>query len=268
MQSFKLILTIAVLFVSVSAVWASERKDTPQPLAHVPAAKVIGYSWPYADRDIVKDLGSAPIVVELFTAQGCIFCPSAEDFFADLMEKDPAVIGLACPVTFRDVNKGSLSLLACTNRQKEYLMQFQTGGAVTPHFIIGGHTAVVNTRYEDIYAALKKTAANPPGLIGIKDDGNHIYTLTFPVLNKLEEEHSRLTVIQYQKPMDRVIAGGPNQGVPRHFVRVVASIRPVASWKADVKTLSVEIPPDENTAGAVVILQGDHGIMAVGETQF
>ena len=57
---------------------------------------------PAVEQEQIPRLGKAPVVVELFSSQACVFCPRADRLFADLLKQDN-VIGLACHVDYFDV---------------------------------------------------------------------------------------------------------------------------------------------------------------------
>ena len=268
MQSFKFFLTIAV-FLSLGAVSnAVHAKDTPKPLAQAEANEYIGYAWPYDDHNLDQDLGSAPIVMELFTAQGCMFCPVADRFFSELLERNPAIIGLAYHVTYRDVRKGSLAMNFSLERQYLYAKNIQGSFIFVPQLIINGQYSSSGAKYDMVYDFMKKTAAAPPERMVVKPGTDNIYGLELPILNRLDEQASFMTVMQYQKPILRKVSQGVNINQQMSYERVVSSIAPVNIWTPDKKTIDLEIVPEENSGGAVVLLQNATKVLAVADIRF
>ena len=66
--------------------------------------------------------GERPVVVELFTSQGCSSCPPANAFLNEMSRKRPDVLPLAFHVTYWDRLgwKDPFSLEAATVRQDHY----------------------------------------------------------------------------------------------------------------------------------------------------
>ena len=122
MKSFKSFLTIILLTglicgaaqaaepTKIPAELQVKQTPTPDPVRAIdgsrliepgPAAglEYIGYAWPYDDLDMQKVIDK-PVVVELFSTQGCMFCPVADRLFTDLRNRVPNVIGLSCHVDY------------------------------------------------------------------------------------------------------------------------------------------------------------------------
>ena len=268
MQSFKFFLTIAVFLSFSASLSAAQAEEPPKPPAFAEAGDYIGYVWPYDNRDLDKDLGSAPIVLELFTAQGCMFCPVADKFFADLLERNPAIIGLAYHVTYRDVQKGSFGMNFSTLRQFGYIQNITGSSVYVPQLVINGQYLTSGAKYSEVYEMMKKTAAAPPQRMIVKPDGENLYALELPVLNRLDEQKATVTIMQYQKPITRKIAEGINVNQEIKYARIVSSITPVTTWTPEKKTLNLEIVPEENSGGAVVMLQNAERVLAVADIQF
>ncbi len=92
-----------------------------------------------------------PVVVELFTSQGCSSCPPADAFLHKLAERDD-VIALALHVDYWDYIgwKDVFANPDFTARQRKYA---RTGGrrmVYTPQMIINGQDHVVGNRPMDV----------------------------------------------------------------------------------------------------------------------
>jgi len=96
-----------------------------------------------------------PIVVELYTSQGCSSCPPADQLLGKLATR-PDVIAMSLPITYWDMLgwKDTLASDANTRRQKAYASAMGHGGVYTPQVIVDGVTDVVGSRAADIDAAI------------------------------------------------------------------------------------------------------------------
>src|SRR6185436_15639063 len=89
---------------------------------------------------------SRPIVVELFTSQGCASCPPADALLGKLAKRGD-VIALSLPVTYWDMLgwKDTLASEVFTKRQKAYAAMMGHGGVYTPQVVIDGVVDVVGS---------------------------------------------------------------------------------------------------------------------------
>lgn len=115
----------------------------------------------------VACLGSAqagemkrPVVVELFTSQGCSSCPPADELLGRLADRH-GVLALSLPITYWDMLgwKDTLATGANTRRQKAYAAAMGHGGVYTPQMIIDGVSDVVGSRDTDVEVAIARRQA-------------------------------------------------------------------------------------------------------------
>lgn len=94
---------------------------------------------------------SAPVVVELFTSQGCSSCPRADKFLGELSE-DPSIITLSCHVTYWNYLgwEDSFSLKYCDSRQAFYRDLFNNRSSYTPQMVINGKYEGVGSQQQKI----------------------------------------------------------------------------------------------------------------------
>lgn len=90
---------------------------------------------------------SSPVVVELFTSQGCSSCPPADDYMARLADRDD-VIALALHVDYWDYLgwADSFGQAAFTDRQKKYARANGDRTIYTPQLIVDGIDRVQGVR--------------------------------------------------------------------------------------------------------------------------
>ncbi len=82
---------------------------------------------------------ASPILIELFTSQGCSSCPPADDILAKLAHRDD-VVALAFHVDYWDYIgwTDKLAIPEATARQKAYRTAFHNSDIYTPQMVING----------------------------------------------------------------------------------------------------------------------------------
>ena len=117
-----------------------------------------------------------PVVVELYTSQGCSSCPPADALLSELAERED-VIALALHVDYWDYIgwEDELARPEHTERQKGYARAAGKRMIYTPQFVIGGTDRV--TGYEPIEVAetiQRHRAAPRPVALSVTREGELI----------------------------------------------------------------------------------------------
>ena len=96
-----------------------------------------------------------PVVVELFTSQGCSSCPPADALLAKLAERKD-LIAMSLPITYWDMLgwRDTLANEDNTRRQKAYAAAMGRGGVYTPQIIVEGMADVVGSQSDAVLAAI------------------------------------------------------------------------------------------------------------------
>ena len=121
-----------------------------------------------------------PVIVELFTSEGCSDCPPADTLLDKLIAMQPVagaqIIGLGEHVTYWDRLgwKDRFSADALTSRQETYQTHFRTESIYTPQMVVDGRLEFVGSDAAAARKAIEKTLAAPHGVVTIDADGGHI----------------------------------------------------------------------------------------------
>jgi hypothetical protein len=89
---------------------------------------------------------ASPVVVELFTSQGCSSCPPADALLGELARK-PNIVALAWHVNYWDDLgwKDRFAIPESVPRQLGYTRKMSREGAFTPQAVISGDTSVLGS---------------------------------------------------------------------------------------------------------------------------
>jgi hypothetical protein len=121
-----------------------------KPLVLCGVLAAITLTAPHARAD------SRPIVVELFTSQGCSSCPPADKLLGELAQRGD-VLALGYHISYWDHLgwKDPLSSEASTDRQKAYAARF-SGRIYTPEMVVEGDREFVGSHRDEVLAALRE----------------------------------------------------------------------------------------------------------------
>src|ERR1700756_1691076 len=116
-----------------------------------------------------------PVVVELFTSQGCSSCPPANAYLNELARDRADVLPLAFHVTYWDRLgwKDPFSLSAATERQDVYGHRFGDG-SYTPEIVVDGASSHVGSDRREVGSAIdqaKRQSAAAASLSVTRDGG-------------------------------------------------------------------------------------------------
>jgi len=198
-----------------------------------------------------------PVVVELFTSQGCSSCPPAESFLRELAADD-GVIALEWHVDYWDqLNHGRsgkwkdpYSNPAYTARQRAYNVALRGRGAVyTPQSVINGSLETVGSRRMEVRKMMK--TAHPISIIRTRADEGRIIFET-PNTDKLDAHF-----VIFEKKTKTSIKGGENHGREALSAHVVVSTERLAF--ADQTKTFYQVEKPGAAFGCAILLQEANG---------
>ena len=203
-----------------------------------------------SSQDKASDAASvkAPVLVELFTSEGCSSCPPADQLLARIQKADPAAVVLSEHVMYWNGIgwKDPFSSQDSTERQSDYVQGMGLESSYTPQMVVNGRYEFVGSDAGAAEAAIHKAASNaaiPVGISGLKADKNHV---GFQVKTGTVNEDAQLMVVLAQDEGIEHVASGENGGRVLRHVQIARMIRQIASVKSNsayAGTVSVDLPP-------------------------
>jgi len=116
---------------------------------------------------------SVPVLVELFTSEGCSSCPPADTLLTRLANEktigSAEIVALAFHVDYWDRLgwKDRFSSAAFTERQNRYAAAWKTDRVYTPQAVVDGRVEFVGTDVNKAIEALTASAAHPHARVAI-----------------------------------------------------------------------------------------------------
>src|SRR4051794_38429056 len=114
-----------------------------------------------------------PVVVELFTSEGCSSCPPADQLLAKLESQQPLagahIIALSEHVDYWDRLgwRDPFSSPQFSARQQEYSQLFHDRGPYTPEMIVDGTSGFVGNQSADALKTIAQAAGNAKAAVRI-----------------------------------------------------------------------------------------------------
>ena len=199
-----------------------------------------------------------PVVVELYTSQGCNTCPPADRFLGDLAGRKD-VIALSFHVDYWDYIgwKDPFASAASTQRQRRYRLSLRQSYVYTPQMVIGGvrHRPGFrrNRVMSDIgYIRMDRKADIAVTLVRRADGG-----MTAAIGASDSVSAGDIWLFLFDKSHTTAIGRGENSGKKLTYHHVVREIRKAGSYSGAGQTLSLSTlgADGKRRYGAVVVVQ-------------
>jgi hypothetical protein len=202
-------------------------------------------------------VAAQPIVVELFTSQGCSSCPPANQNLAQLADR-PDVLALSFGVTYWD-NLGWKDTFASpqfTARQWEYAHSLHHTQVWTPQVVVDGRVDTIGQKSSQIEplisAARARRGAGPR--IEVSADRVSITAATAP------HAKAQVWLVRYDPRVVQVpIRRGENGGRTLPHRNVVHGLVNLGSWSGPAAIFAIKPSNDPNLRSAVLIQDGPGG---------
>lgn len=185
---------------------------------------------PRAARVLHRAMPAEPVVVELFTAQGCADCLDANARLEAVAE-EPGVIVLTYGVDYWDYLGWSDTFAKpeFTARQRAYRQPLRMRTVSTPQVVIDGRRQVSGAHDPDLQLAIDEEAARRvyPPQVEFRERGDRVGVGSGRVPTGGAEV---VAVIFTPGPQTVEIQSGDNRGRTVRQVNVVRSVRTLGDW--------------------------------------
>lgn len=217
----KTVLGIILIFsLSVCALILASRKVAGAPSASQPANRT-------------------PVIVELFTSEGCSSCPPADALLSELSAQQPVanaeVIALEEHVDYWDHQGWAdpFSSLEFTSRQQAYSFAFGSGSVYTPQMIVDGQQEFVGSREDRARHVIQEAAEKAKTDVAITPDkpgldGTQSFTVCVGKLTGAAPSDTvEVWLAVTETGLHSAVTRGENAGEDLHHAAVVRTLRKI-----------------------------------------
>ena len=247
-------LVITPLLTAAAAVVLMSSRPAPAPLLPGLAARPAPTAAP---------LAAVPVVVELFTSEGCSSCPSADAALREL-ETAQSVPGVEVIALGQHVDywnrlgwKDPFSSAQFTQRQQWYARGFSEGN-YTPQAVVNGRYEFVGSQKNTLAQTVAQAAQAPRATVVLTREAGHLAVKIshLPAGTKAAEVELALT----ETGLSSQVGRGENSGrLLRHaaVVRALRTLGPVGAAGTFTATVPLQLSPSWKSENlrAVVLVQ-------------
>jgi hypothetical protein len=196
-----------------------------------------------ATPQAAAQVASVPVVVELFTSEGCSSCPPADQLLAKLEADQPIknveIIALEEHVDYWN-NGGWMdpfSSDSATIRQYAYAGAIGNGNAYTPQMVVDGQSEFVGSRERQARGAIEQAASRKKIEVSVTSgqyeaDGTQTVHISIgPLAGSSGGDAPEIWLAITEAKLHSDVRGGENSGQYLHHASVVRKLKKIEGVK-------------------------------------
>jgi hypothetical protein len=197
---------------------------------------------------------SRPVVVELFTSQGCSSCPPADKLLGELSQRGD-VLALGFHISYWDSLgwKDPLSSQASTDRQKAYARRLTGGQIYTPQMVVDGTNEMVGSHRDEVLAALREAHPVAAAPVNFAADRRSVTV-------GAGSGAGEVLLARFAQRRATQVAAGENAGRALEDINGVETLTTLGAWNGTKAAFAIE-PPDPGKGLAILVQAPDGKIL-------
>jgi len=211
--------------------------------------------------------GEAPVVVELYTSQGCSSCPVADDALAKMAARAD-VVALALHVDYWDYLgwRDTFGQREFAERQAGYRDAWRKSVLYTPQIIVQGRHDVSGLQPAQLDAAIAEMQAAEPAIrLSLQREGGMLKCRIEPGPQRAS---GTVWIAKYTRAATVTIERGENAGRTITYANVVSSLDRIGTWEGSAAEEVAMPQPGPGEGVAIWIQDGAAGpIMAAAKVE-
>lgn len=194
----------------------------------------LGFSQMKSPSQTIKN-DVAPIVVELFTSEGCSSCPPADELVAKIQKEyqNKPVYILAYHVDYWDRLgwKDTFSNAAYSKRQYKYASWFNNNSVYTPQIVVNGSSQFVGSDATRLKTELARKSGLNANAIKLTVKKQSADKLTVDYIFNVEDKNIEVNLALIEDNATTDVKGGENSNRKLHHVNIVRELKIVDAAK-------------------------------------
>jgi hypothetical protein len=191
-----------------------------------------------ATQTMKAGVNRKPVVVELFTSEGCSSCPPADALLKRLETDQPIqgaeIIGFEEHVDYwnHDGWFDPYSSPEWTFRQQEYVARLKGNGPYTPQMVVDGQVQFVGSREREADEAIRQAALRPKLDVIVTADPptngiEHFHVRVGKRAVGVDRDTAEVWLVVTETGLESAVNAGENAGRDLHHAAVLRSLRKI-----------------------------------------
>jgi hypothetical protein len=203
-----------------------------------------------------------PVVVELFTSQGCSSCPPADALLGELAKRQD-VVALGFHITYWDGAqwRDPLARKESTERQAAYDKNLTGGQIYTPQMVVEGTQDVIGSDRGMVLAALDKARPVTATTVTFAPDRHAV-----AIGAGSAPAGAGVLLARYVLKRTTQIKGGENASRTATDTNAVQSLTMIGEWNGKAVIFPIE-PPGDGEGVAVLVQAPDGRFLGAASTE-
>lgn len=209
-----------------------------------------------------------PVLVELYTSQGCPLCPAANEYLGRLDRRDD-IIALSFSVDYWDIYgwQDTYARPEFVDRQRAYKSRMDLARVYTPQFVIDGTTEAAGSEPDGILSQITNRQLTMTDSVEIAVQHHGEGNFTIDIDGSVPSAEPATIYLAAYVPGWRTVnvEGGRNAGREIRVYNPVTAIFELGEWQQGEDSYGAALP--EGLAG-VFFVQGGRGGPIYGAADF
>lgn len=218
-------------------------KQTMRTALLAVAALAISHFFAPAHTALAADAQERPpVVLELFTSQGCSSCPAADKLLGEIAEARDDVLVLSFHVDYWNYIgwEDKFATDETTTRQRQYARSLGLSYVYTPQLVINGKAHEVGSNRSAVMRAIDAAHDADAERVSVGLDKRDDGALVLSLPEKPGTENGVIWLVNFDRAHTTSVKAGENTGRTITNHRVVRSYKKIGNWQGEASEIVID----------------------------